>query len=355
MRQENAVQILRLALAMRGSIAGVSLDDIREMFGVTERTAHRLRNAVVELFPSAEAVIGPDQKRYWRLPRGTADRLVEFSPEELAALDTARRALRNNNHGETADLVGQAAQKLRSLIAPDMARRLEPDVEALVEAEGVALRPGPRPAYDRSVLQALRQGIKACLLVEVSYRYRRQDRVSKLALQPYGLLLGSRHYLIAHRPGQSDGAFLRLYSLPDIQGAELTATAFERDPGISITDFCERSFGIFQEEPRRVVWRFSPSASKDAATFRFHPTQQARELPDGRLEVEFHAGGLLEMCWHLFTWGRHVEVVEPAALRDLYDKCLESGGWPEMTGDYGEQLGLFDTLASSASGPSPTD
>ena len=39
------------------------------------------------------------------------------------------------------------------------------------------------------------------------------------------------------------------------------------------------------------------------------------ELEDGSLLVRFRAGGKLEMCWHLFTWGEHVEVVEPAQLR----------------------------------------
>jgi predicted DNA-binding transcriptional regulator YafY len=30
--------------------------------------------------------------------------------------------------------------------------------------------------------------------------------------------------------------------------------------------------------------------------------------------VEFTAGGLREMCWHLFTWGGEVEIVRPKRL-----------------------------------------
>ena len=322
MRQENAIRILRLALAMRGSAGGLSLDDMQRMFDITERTAHRLRNAVIELFPSAEVIVGPDQRRYWRLPRGTADKMVEFSPEELAALDTARRTLQQTGHAETARMIEQVAAKLHSLISPSMARRLDPDVEALVEAEGVALRPGPRPDYDRNILQELRQAIKGCLTVQLSYRYRWRGQVSELEVQPYGILFGSRHYLIAHRPGQTAGPYLRLYSLPEIDRVVLTDRSFERDKSLSIKDFCQRSFGIFQEEPRRIVWRFSAIAARDAAAFNFHPTQRIRPLPDGGLEVEFTAGGLLEMCWHLFTWGKNVEIVEPAALRELYARCL---------------------------------
>lgn len=43
----------------------------------------------------------------------------------------------------------------------------------------------------------------------------------------------------------------------------------------------------------------------------FHATQQAQLLNDGRLEVQFRAGGRLEMAWHLYQWGDSVEVVVP--------------------------------------------
>jgi hypothetical protein len=44
--------------------------------------------------------------------------------------------------------------------------------------------------------------------------------------------------------------------------------------------------------------------------------------------VSFRAGGLLEMAWHLMAWGRHVEVIEPAALRDLLPKTMPD--WPAL-------------------------
>jgi predicted DNA-binding transcriptional regulator YafY len=39
-----------------------------------------------------------------------------------------------------------------------------------------------------------------------------------------------------------------------------------------------------------------------------------REL-DGALTVRFLAGGVQEMCWHLFTWGTAVTIVAPEELR----------------------------------------
>ncbi|GAA0312040.1 WCX domain-containing protein [Rhodovulum strictum] len=42
-------------------------------------------------------------------------------------------------------------------------------------------------------------------------------------------------------------------------------------------------------------------------------------MPTGRLRliVTFEASGLVEMAWHLYKWGDAVEVIEPAALREM--------------------------------------
>jgi predicted DNA-binding transcriptional regulator YafY len=46
------------------------------------------------------------------------------------------------------------------------------------------------------------------------------------------------------------------------------------------------------------------------------------DKPDGSLNVRFRAGGMLEMCWHLFRWGDQVEVLAPYGLRKLYGEML---------------------------------
>ena len=85
---------------------------------------------------------------------------------------------------------------------------------------------------------------------------------------------------------------------------------------VAVAAFVAPSFGVYEEAPVDVVWRFSAEAAPIARQFQFHPSQTIEACADGTLVVHFHAGGLLEMAWHLMTWGQHVEVLEPAALRD---------------------------------------
>ena len=66
-----------------------------------------------------------------------------------------------------------------------------------------------------------------------------------------------------------------------------------------------------------MAWRISPAAAATAREFEFHPNQEMVEQEDGGLIVTFEASGLVEMAWHLYKWGDAVEVIEPAALREM--------------------------------------
>jgi predicted DNA-binding transcriptional regulator YafY len=59
-----------------------------------------------------------------------------------------------------------------------------------------------------------------------------------------------------------------------------------------------------------------------ARDFRFHPNQVMTELQDGSLLVEFSASGWVEMAWHLVSWGRAVEVLDPPELSVMLERVL---------------------------------
>jgi predicted DNA-binding transcriptional regulator YafY len=64
-----------------------------------------------------------------------------------------------------------------------------------------------------------------------------------------------------------------------------------------------------------VVLRFTPEAAEDAERWLFHPSQNMMRDEDGSLTVRFRAGGVQEMCWHLFTWGTELTIIAPTTLR----------------------------------------
>lgn len=205
-----------------------------------------------------------------------------------------------------------------ALVPRTKAVRLETDHEALLEAQGLAARPGPRQRIDRKIGAAIAEAVKACRILEVEYQSRGEPAPRTRRLAPYGLLTGMRQYLAA-RPAADRGGPVRLYVAERIRAAKVSEDVFERDPAFNLQAFANRAFGVFQNEEEfgEVVWRFSARAASHARGFEFHPAQIMEDRADGSLIVRFSAAGHLEMAWHLYAWGHDVEVLAPERLREM--------------------------------------
>jgi predicted DNA-binding transcriptional regulator YafY len=327
MRYEKADNLLILALEMQAARSGWSLQDIQERFGVGRRTAMRMRDAIMRIFPQADEVMIDGRTKRWRIPPGTLNRLVDFSADELADLETAIKILERDNMEDQARSLENLSAKLKAGLRPEVSRKVEPDLEALLEAENLAMRPGPRPKNRTFVLEELRKAIKGCQVVTIKYKTRSSGKVSQRRVHPYGFLYGHRHYLVAHNLRKSEEGY-RLFSLPNIHKVEVNSEYFERDESFDLDKFARASFGVFHDEPVDVVWRFSPRAAPDAKDFIFHPDQKFEPQRDGSLIVRFKAGGQLEMAWHLYAWGNDVEVLEPSSLANLCEN--HKPRWPGL-------------------------
>ena len=250
---------------------------------------------------------------HWRLHSTSLRGLVQVTPEELAEIESAASLLDHTGQAERAAILRELVAKLLALRRSFNEDEFGDDLEALMQAEKLAMRPGPRPRIEYGLLPLLRDAIKAARKVEFDYVSRSSGQHSRQLVEPYGVLYGNRAYLV----GGADWAEQpRLWSLANVSKARVTGQKFDRDPEFDLQAYAERSFGAFQEPPVDVVLRFSAGAAGDAATFLFHPSQTDIENEDGSLTVQFNAGGLNEMCWHLFTWGEGVTVEKPARLRE---------------------------------------
>ena len=312
MRYERLKEIMDLAVRLQGTRGGLTLDDVEAEFKISRRTAERRRDAVEAAFGPLEPVDRDDGKRHWRLRSDALRRLVSVSAEELAELGAAAAALDRAGLAERAAMLRDLAAKLQATLRAESQARVESDLEMLVQAEGLAMRPGPRERLDRGLLALLREAITTCRGVEFRYLAQSTRRRSRQQVRPLGLLYGNRAFLVGWTEWAEEP---RLWRLANLSDARITGEAFERGPAFDLQRFAERSFGTFQEKPVKVVLRFEAGAARDAAAFLFHPHQAVEENVDGSLTVRFEAGGLDEICWHLFTWGESVTVERPARLR----------------------------------------
>ncbi|MFN3448948.1 MAG: helix-turn-helix transcriptional regulator [Roseococcus sp.] len=310
-RHEKLADGLRLVLLLSGSRAGRTLNELAQEFGVGRRTIERMIAAIREVCGDLEQVPSDEAQKRWRLPPSPLARALPLTAAEVAELDLAARRLAAEGLAERAALLRGTAEKLRAAMDARALQRAEPDVEALLANEGIAMRPGPRVQVPEPLIATIRQAILASRLLRLRYSTARSNAREHL-VEPYGLLYGQRPYLLAARCDKPDAAVWRL---DRILAAEVTAQPFTPRPGFELPKLAAQSFGVWREPPVEVALRFRQDAAREAANWLFHPTQTLEPQPDGTLLVRFTAGGLEEMAHHLATWGEAVEVLAPDALR----------------------------------------
>ena len=167
-----AEQLLALATLVAARHAGVTLDDVIERFSVSKRTAQRMLRALEAQFTDTNVSTDGEGRKRWHLPSGALRDLMSLSPEELAALDIAIETLKRSGLAVEADDLLNLREKILALVPRSKAARLETDHEALLEAQGLAARPGPRQRIDRKIAAAIAEAIKACRILEVEYQSR---------------------------------------------------------------------------------------------------------------------------------------------------------------------------------------
>lgn len=312
-----AVDLIRLAM-MATSRQGVTLGEVEEEFGGVRRTAQRMLSALEEAFPATERFIGDDGRHYWRLPARAIAPLLSPSADELVALGAAEAELERAGLTNEAGQLRSLERKVRALIPVDRATRLAADEEALLEAMGFAARPGPQPNQNPDVDAAISEALKGPCRLKIRYVGRADSEPAQRTIEPLGLLLGARRYLVGRDVAKKDGRF-RHFRVEDILEATVEDVSFIYPEGFELRSYATRAFGSYHDDAEfgEVVWRFAPAAADRAARYLFHPDQRVERLDDGSLEVRFQASGRLEMCWHLYAWGDAVEVIAPPELASM--------------------------------------
>lgn len=301
-RYEPGMRLLRLVILLVGSRTGITLDEMAQELEVGRRTVERLRDRLQDVFPQLEAIDDDDRVRRWRLPRSALP-VLPVQPTTIATLETVSAELAARGEAARAADLRDAAATLKAAMSPDVLRMAEPDIEALMQAEGSAAQPGPKLKLDRETLVELRRAILGMNKLRLKYRPAEAKRATPRVLCPYAILYGRRAYLVAHTDTTTE---MRLWRVDRVGDIEVLPEMFNRQK-FDLAAYAAQSFGVFQEPPQDVVLRFVPEAADEAADWVFHPSQTMERQPDGSLVVRFRCGGMQELDWHLYTWGCTVE------------------------------------------------
>jgi predicted DNA-binding transcriptional regulator YafY len=229
---------------------------------------------------------------------------VRFSTSACAAARHFPEAIELNRLQPLSESLAALETKVLSAMRAGVRRRLAPDMEALLEAETMAVHPGPRPFEDEAVLGAVREAIVS--LQRLRFLYDGGSTPGReREVTPYGLLFGRSNYLVAAEGAGGEPRNWRLDRVRDIRVVQIPGT---RPADFSLAAYASRSFGIYQDAVEDVVLHILPHGAEEALGWRFHATQVLEPQPDGSVIARFRAAGMRELAWHLVTWRDAIEI-----------------------------------------------
>ncbi|HRL25565.1 helix-turn-helix transcriptional regulator [Brevundimonas diminuta] len=321
MRHDKAAMVIDLARGMAASAEGLTLNEMAAQLNVGRRTAERMRDAVLMLFPQVEEVSDPPTKR-WRIRGGLSAFEQAPTATEMLELTKAAAALRAAGEPARAAALESLERKVKAAMRSTTLNRMAPDLEALVRAETIAVQAGPRPSADETVLAEIRGAVLAER--PLNFIYARPGAEARTrTMTPCGLMFGRANYLVAADRESGRIQTFRLDRMSAVEAGEGTARPPE---DFDLGAFASQSFGIYQDEIEEVAVRIAPEGADEARGWRWHPTQTIEDQADGSVVVRFRASGMRELAWHLFTWGEQATILEPDRLKTVMAEALGAAG-----------------------------
>jgi predicted DNA-binding transcriptional regulator YafY len=281
-----------------------TVHSLASRFGTRRETVYRDLRALEEAgYPICGDELGrlshprllPEARRY--APH------LRLSDDEITALLWATQHASKSPFREA---LSSAAYKLRA-----MARGAEAaGVEAVMMQGGGGEKDyGPH----RETILRLVEAILLRRRCEVEYQSPAAGRAKVYKYDPYRMLsVAGGLYCLGKVPPFEN---LTTLAVDRICALSLTTTKFEVDPGFDADRYRRESFGVIWEKPMDVTIRFSADQAPYVRERVWHPSQTVRELPDGRIDLSFRAGGLFEIARWVLSWGAAAEVRRPIRLR----------------------------------------
>ena len=277
-------------------------EDLAATFEISRRTVYRDVQALCE----AGVPVVAEPGRGYTLPAGYFLPPLRFSADEAMILLLGAEVMAGSFDAEYGQVAQGAARKISGALPAE--RRAE--VEALraglhfVESADLSAATAER-------LRVLRGAVVGRRSIRFAYQARYSadgpGARSEREVDPYGLArVAGIWYLVGYDHGRAD---LRNFRLDRIEAVVLLARHFERPPNFILAlPSDERSL-----EARVLVNAEAAPWVREQPSFY---TSALEEQANGLL-ITLHMRRFNEVLPWLLSWGRHIEVLDPPALREL--------------------------------------
>jgi predicted DNA-binding transcriptional regulator YafY len=299
-------RILKIVEAGRYTTAA----DLAEKLRVTERTIRRDIEALQEAgFPLYDE--RAEGRKVWRLVEGYKQRLTQtFTMSELAALYFGKNLLSFLGGAPFAQDLESAFGKIREALPakslPYLAR-----IQDLFSA-----RPDPFKDYSekQDVINGLIDAILHQRRVTSAYFSFNSKKTKSYTLDPYRLVYyrgGLYLYARAEEYGE-----VRTFAVERIQKIDVLDQSFEMPSDFNVNEYARGAFGIAGGRAETVELLFEPEMASYIRERVWHESQDLEDRPDGSVLLRMQVAPGFELRSWIKGFLPHVDVMEPASLRD---------------------------------------
>ena len=307
-RYSRISDILDLAIFMQSKTEGVTIKEIADRYNISRKTAERMRDSLMCIFPQIDEIPTQDSFKHWGFTNFPLNNLVTFSNDELALI----RQLKSTANSEIADRLKKILEKIEALNNKNSVN-LEDKIELLMQTQGFCVRQAPSYKIDSNIFEIVKNSIENSLLLKGIYHSKNR------LIAPLGIVYGTKIYLVGKEKAKGDGIYN--YLLHKFENLELTNIPFKKEK-FNLQEYANLSFGTYHGEILNVKLSFDSELETDVINYNFHPTQKITKEKDGSITVNFQASGSREIFCHVFKWGPKCKILTPASLIDEFKKYL---------------------------------
>lgn len=228
----------------------------------------------------------------------------------VTTLFLARRAAEQFSHTPLFKPMQAMLDQMVGELPATQSRRFEKMVQQ-IHFTGPAFHPLAPETFE-PILSGLDHGRK----VKVGYR-NLQGVESQRILSPLGLVVVDRAWHVVAVDSQSGQ--IRDFRLSRIWEAQLTQDAFTPPKGFDMRVYLQEGFGGLGQtdsKPQEVALRFTREGATIALSdVLWHPTQKAKTMPDGSVELRFKTTALFQVEHRVMSYAGYVEILAPAESR----------------------------------------
>lgn len=315
--------ILRQIEGARG--AGVTIDDLASLCGVTTRTIRRDLQALEEAgFPLYDDRSRDDGRTRWTI-NGQAFKglAVGLTLSELCALYFSRTLLESLAGTPFRDEVESAFEKLATVLTPHMRQFLDtlPRV-ILTKADPTGKRSdGDSARRDQIIARALEATLHV-RQASMTYHSRSSERTKTYLIHPYRLAYAQGGlYLLAYVPEYGEVRTFAVERILELSVLEERFTPIEDLP----EDAFPNSLGVHSGPAERIEIEFQPEVADYVAARQWHPSQQVHPTAAGGATITLNVCRDRALHSWILSFGPFARVIAPEPLaREIAEQIEEA-------------------------------